>query len=148
MIESMLEPHLKSIFLHFLKWSSDFTKKKNNLFLFIYFRFWSYAITSWNYFFDSWRCLCCYYAFCRLCKYFFFQILYRIINLIIVFLCLLYFLKVCDKIPYPIFVSIFGNTCMAIAFTFIGPLPFINIAPTVSSIQVCKKIYNNFFIYF
>ena len=28
MIESMLEPHLKSIFLHFLKWSSDFTKKK------------------------------------------------------------------------------------------------------------------------
>ena len=66
----------------------------------------------------------------------FFQIVYRIINLIIVFFCLLYFLKVCDKIPYPIFVSIFGNTCMAIAFTFIGPLPFINIAPTVSSIQV------------
>ena len=33
-------------------------------------------------------------------------------------------------------VSILGNACMALAFVFLGPLPIVNIEPTVASIQV------------
>ena len=39
-----------------------------------------------------------------------------------------------DKLPYPAFVSIVGNLAMAMAFLFIGPVPFIGLVPTVPRI--------------
>lgn len=40
-----------------------------------------------------------------------------------------------DKVKYPTLVSILGNTCMAVAFLLIGPVPFIDLEPTVPLIQ-------------
>lgn len=42
---------------------------------------------------------------------------------------------ICDKINYPTLVSILGNLFMAIAFLFIGPVPFIPLSPSVSLIE-------------
>ena len=42
---------------------------------------------------------------------------------------------------YPTTVSIVGNAFMAVAFLIMGPVPFINLEPTVPLIQV----NNNFF---
>lgn len=38
---------------------------------------------------------------------------------------------ICDKIKYPTVMSILGNVFMAVAFLFYGPVPFINVAPSV-----------------
>ncbi|TRY80689.1 hypothetical protein TCAL_09016 [Tigriopus californicus] len=38
----------------------------------------------------------------------------------------------CDHIKSPILVSILGNLCMAVAFVFVGPLPWIPIEPSVN----------------
>ena len=56
-----------------------------------------------------------------------------------------YLCQVCDKIQYPILISIFGNLSWAIAFAFIGPLPFIEIQPEVSIIQVIHMHYSDIF---
>ena len=44
-------------------------------------------------------------------------------------------LQICDRIKYPTVVSIIGNTCMAVAFFFMGPVPFVNIQTTVPLVQ-------------
>ena len=44
-------------------------------------------------------------------------------------------LQICDKLRYPIIVSIFGNTSMAIAFLFLGPVSFIPVETELSAIQ-------------
>ena len=44
---------------------------------------------------------------------------------------------------YPTTVSIVGNTFMAVAFLIMGPVPFINMEPSVPLIQVNFLICNN-----
>ena len=43
-------------------------------------------------------------------------------------------MQVVDKLKYPVIVSVTGNLLMAVALLFIGPVPFINIAPSVGLI--------------
>ncbi len=46
------------------------------------------------------------------------------------------FLKICDRIKYPIAVSILGNVLMMIGFILVGPAPFLpNLVPTTGLIQ-------------
>ena len=42
-----------------------------------------------------------------------------------------YVLQLCDRFKYPIVVSLSGNFIMATAFFFLGPAPFLPIAPNV-----------------
>jgi len=42
---------------------------------------------------------------------------------------------ICDRLKYPTMVSIVGNTSMAIAFLFLGPVPFIPVETQLSIIQ-------------
>ena len=42
---------------------------------------------------------------------------------------------------YPTTVSIVGNTFMAVAFLIMGPVPFINLEPSVPLIQVNLNLF-------
>ncbi len=42
----------------------------------------------------------------------------------------------CDRIRYPIIISIFGNFFMAVALSLVGPAPFIPTEPSVALILV------------
>ena len=44
-------------------------------------------------------------------------------------------LKICDKLRYPTIVSICGNGAMAIAFLYLGPVPFIHLETSLSVIM-------------
>jgi len=47
---------------------------------------------------------------------------------------------VCDKIGYPSMVALLGNLAMVIAFTFLAPLPFLPMVPTIGMINVSTAI--------
>ena len=43
---------------------------------------------------------------------------------------IIYVFQICDKIAYPSIVSVLGNSMMALAFIFIGPLPSLALQPS------------------
>ena len=46
-----------------------------------------------------------------------------------------FFFEVCDKLRYPTIVSIIGNVAMAMAFLYVGPVPFIPLETSLSVIN-------------
>ena len=46
-----------------------------------------------------------------------------------------HFCQICDKISYPIVIAVIGNIVLAVAFIFLGPLPFLAIEPQLSLIR-------------
>ena len=60
-----------------------------------------------------------------------------------------HFFQIIDRIPYPTILSIFGNVGLILAFTFIGPLPYIPYRITLPLAEVCAVLlgYFNGFIF-
>ena len=42
--------------------------------------------------------------------------------------------QIVDKLKHPVIVSVTGNLLMAVTFLFIGPVPFLNVQPSVGLI--------------
>ncbi len=50
------------------------------------------------------------------------------------------FFKICDRVPFPIIVSMIGNVLLSICTFLIGPAPFLTLGPTVGLIQGCMAL--------
>ena len=48
--------------------------------------------------------------------------------------------QITDRVAYPTILSIFGNVGLVLAFTFIGPLPFISIETSVPLATGCTAL--------
>ncbi len=53
---------------------------------------------------------------------------------------LIFKLKACDRVPFPIVESMIGNVLLAICTFLIGPAPFLYLAPSVGLIQGCMAL--------
>ena len=58
----------------------------------------------------------------------FFEIIFEII-----FQC-------CDRLAYPVIISILGNMLMAISLLLIGPMHFLNLAPSKNLLFICGTL--------
>ena len=46
----------------------------------------------------------------------------------------------CDHISYPVIISILGNVLMAAALLLVGPVPFVNMAPSRNLLLICGAL--------
>jgi len=48
--------------------------------------------------------------------------------------------KVCDLMTYPVILSMLGNVILSVSFIFLGPVPFIDITPSLTSVYVMMAL--------
>ena len=50
------------------------------------------------------------------------------------------FFQCCDHFSYPVIISILGNVLMAAALLLVGPVPFLNLAPSKNLLFICGAL--------